>query len=245
MAGSSIAAGITGKVDRANKHIGDADALIEIIVADLDAIASLADGDPQTGEIGDRLARNEVALRLVIGDAVHNLASALDHLAWQTVPKSQRDGSTGFPFFRDKPRNKDHICSLVEQKVGGARQEVRKAFRALEPHKEGKHHHLWVLHELDITDKHRLLITTRRQHVIEVTDAGGISDSVSYSVGDGGTEQEAAIQPADIQPNDNFEASFDIVFDEPGVAELEPVGPFLRTLVDATNDVICDFSKFL
>src|SRR5436190_1677453 len=39
---------------------------------------------------------------LILGDAVHNINSALDHLAWQLVRHNQRepiDGQTGFPIF--------------------------------------------------------------------------------------------------------------------------------------------------
>jgi hypothetical protein len=98
-------------------------------------------------------------LALIASDIFHNLRSSLDHLAAQLViagtgnPKVGR--STQFPIFDDHAK-------FVKQSTGriaGMTASAINAITSLEPWKGGKGHHLWELHELNIIDKHRLLLT--------------------------------------------------------------------------------------
>jgi hypothetical protein len=97
------------------------------------------------------------AISVIAGDAIHNLRCALDHLAYQLVmvgAGSVPSHHVYFPVVDDPVENKHKF----DKDVGGMRPAAADAIRDLEPHKGGKGHRLWVLHKLNNTDKHRLLL---------------------------------------------------------------------------------------
>jgi hypothetical protein len=96
---------------------------------------------------------------LITGDAIHNLRSALDHLAHRLVCIGK--GSVG-PF----PHVYFPIAKTVRayQAEAGARirgmtPQAISAINAIEPYGGGAGEVLSQLHALDVIDKHRLLIT--------------------------------------------------------------------------------------
>jgi hypothetical protein len=103
------------------------------------------------------------AIGVVIGDVVHNLRSALDHLAWQLAILAGNDpppGGTEFAVFRDSDlfesqgRNKIRGLADEDQAVVEENQpfNVRPDDPTIDP--------LWVLHELANIDKHRVCPVT-------------------------------------------------------------------------------------
>jgi len=106
-------------------------------------------------------------LLMLIGDVLHNLRSALDHLAWSLAgPHANR--LTEFPIFLDKTRfhavsrqgipdrgsglEKMHDIPLPAQTAIESVQPYQKV-HGLPEHREP----LWLLHQLSIEDKHRTL----------------------------------------------------------------------------------------
>ncbi|SRR6266851_227513 len=95
---------------------------------------------------------------LLLGDCVHNLRAALDHLAWQLDAKP--DSSTAFPIRTKAPDDWPPAC------VARMDPEAQLIIDALQPHWEvlaGRfpmRHPLATLHALDIDDKHKVLIST-------------------------------------------------------------------------------------
>jgi hypothetical protein len=96
-------------------------------------------------------------LRFMLGDALHNLRSTLDHAAHAVVEagSSQPNSHTYFPVFDDA---KAYI-SMLQSRVPGLRQQCYEVFNRIQPYKGGWGHWIWQLHRLDIIDKHRLLLT--------------------------------------------------------------------------------------
>src|SRR5262249_11208554 len=96
---------------------------------------------------------------LIIGDAVHNLRSALDHLTWDVVSpcKPPRPGDVQFPFCRKADAFE---AALTHRQINLAGQETVEKFRALKPYPGGDDA-LYALHRLDIADKHQLILTIR------------------------------------------------------------------------------------
>lgn len=104
----------------------------------------------------------------LIGDCVHNLRSSLDHLAVQLllsqggVPKVGR-GGTAFPIYRTAEGSKGrtrpaHISGLTGTVSGS----VHAVVQGVQPYNrvdDPNGHPLWILSELDNTDKHRALTT--------------------------------------------------------------------------------------
>jgi hypothetical protein len=116
---------------------------------------------------GDLLTRVRVhnqpppELSLVIGDIVHNCRTALDHLAWQLVLANGATpgDNTAFPI----ARSKDSFPSFAKKCLKGVSKQAFSAVEALKPYPGGDDP-FWRLHQLDIEDKHHLLIPVGAAH---------------------------------------------------------------------------------
>lgn len=101
-------------------------------------------------------------LGFLIGDCVHNARSALDHLAWGLAEwysgEDPNDTATQFPIFFDQ--------SLFERfgrrTIARVPQFVQAFFESAQPftRPDPLHDPLWLLHNLDITDKHKIIPVT-------------------------------------------------------------------------------------
>lgn len=163
--------GVRLKIERARRHLRELES----------SVGSFMNTSPyeiytEETEAGDLLYRVRVTeslpieCSLVLGDAVHNLRSALDYLAYELVVADGGTPSdnTGFPIGRDVHALK----SMILNKLGGASERTIRAVRALNPYRGGNDL-LWKLHHLDIIDKHRLLLTVgsaNRGLVLDVLD---------------------------------------------------------------------------
>jgi hypothetical protein len=101
---------------------------------------------------------------LVLGDCVHNLRSALDHLAYQLVVLNGKptSGRPAFPIFDHPPRER-RKCRWrdVPFSVPGISDKANKIIEAVQPYKGGNiGRWLTVLRDLDNIDKHRHLLDT-------------------------------------------------------------------------------------
>lgn len=95
---------------------------------------------------------------LLAGDLIHNLRSALDHLTWQLVLAngSTPTKQTSFPIAQSAANYRD----MRAQRLAGASAEAKRRIDALEPYGHGAGAALWELHDLDVQDKHKLLLPT-------------------------------------------------------------------------------------
>ncbi|MEJ5888903.1 hypothetical protein WDZ16_10515 [Pseudokineococcus marinus] len=112
--------------------------------------------DPTIEELVVRDATDEQLMTdwsILVGDAVHNARSALDHAVWRLVEASGEtpDRYTQFPTAATR-------SGLKTGSLRGVHPYVREAVYALEPWEGGAGHWLWVLTQLDNIDKHRLLL---------------------------------------------------------------------------------------
>ncbi|MCA1452073.1 hypothetical protein I6F35_02440 [Bradyrhizobium sp. BRP22] len=148
------------KIDRANKHIRD----LQI------AIAAFVESRPlEIGVKRDSHTKRPIyyvtAVRpipheipLILGDAIHNLRTALDHLAQQLylvgTGATTYSSKTEFPISESTQK----LRGVIKDKCKGIRPEAIDELLALEPYKDGKGNDLWVLHKLNNIDKHRTLV---------------------------------------------------------------------------------------
>jgi len=80
-------AGVRAKIERAKQHVLNVDGAARAFL-DSNPCEGGTKRDPDTRRVLHYLVRVKpapVPLRLIVGDALHNLRSALDHLAWQLV----------------------------------------------------------------------------------------------------------------------------------------------------------------
>ncbi|MGA7931936.1 MAG: hypothetical protein WCA20_38800, partial [Candidatus Sulfotelmatobacter sp.] len=98
-------------------------------------------------------------IALITGDAIQNMMSALDHLAYQLVCASTNDNPPNpnwiyFPIQDDATKYEAKKLG----KIQGAQQAVIDAIDAIKPYKGGNDL-LWTLYRLNNVEKHRLLFT--------------------------------------------------------------------------------------
>lgn len=167
------------KLDRAKHHTDD---LKRKIDAYLDSgpyeIGPNEEGDGQI--VKNVLQPFPSDISVVLGDAVHNIRTALDHFAYEVATTGQ--GHVYFPVWTQPaaPKNSQWETK-IKKEVPGARGDVLKALLAIEPYETGKHQWIWELHRLDIIDKHHLLVpiaTTNPKAVVTMR----LGDSPPISV---------------------------------------------------------------
>lgn len=108
---------------------------------------------------------------VIAGDCLHNLRAALDYLAYQLVLVSGNKSNerTQFPIRksshgarRGRFRRWLGRKSQPAEISGGVRADILKVVQAVQPYNRGNRigEQLWMLHQLDVIDKHRQLLLT-------------------------------------------------------------------------------------
>jgi hypothetical protein len=155
--------GCAAKLTRAEEHAHSLRAAIEQVAT----IPAVVDVDPDTrGFRYTQLAPLTVPIMLpiILGDAIHNLRSALDHLVWgiTTLDGGTTGKWTGFPILMDPPpfRSKKWWKSDSGRTLAGLGPRRRRIVVRVQPYQRGDRRAaasdpLAVLHDLDINDKHK------------------------------------------------------------------------------------------
>lgn len=150
------------KIKRADKHIAEAESTIGILK---DRLVCTANVNPETGgefikcdfkETSDRDSFDELAT--VIGDAIHNLKCALDHAWLETATRlipTRNWERTKFPCFLE--RNELEAALRKLQIDTSSPNFFNLILNDIKPYDRGDFA-IRTIHELDLRDKHRLLI---------------------------------------------------------------------------------------
>jgi hypothetical protein len=172
--------GVRIKLQRADMHIAELRELITPIASSATmSITREVDADNPSrliycvGDVPDI----EPMAAAVMGDIVHNLRSALDHLAWQLVilDGQQPDDNTSFPLHLS-PTNTKGNPRVLTIKPGIKDAAIMAAVEQLQPYTSAKYGHhpstdaLGIIAQLDNIDKHRLLLTV--MHSINFDEPG-------------------------------------------------------------------------
>lgn len=159
--------GARAKIERALDHFQKIEAAIDQLWASEGESAPVPSHKMEGQHLVVFRARSaplHPSLPLLVGDCIHNARSALDHLAFQLAmlnhASPEAASRISFPVyltrreFQNATRNK--IAPFISAE---ALAEIEK----LQPYSngDGKQEVLWVLSQLDIIDKHRLLIVTK------------------------------------------------------------------------------------
>jgi hypothetical protein len=224
--------------------------------------------EPVTGKLVYYIVEAQPApdeLSLLAGDTIQNLATALDHLAYQLVCNDTSDAPPNprriyFPIADDQAT---YDASKVGKLAGAAPRTIAH-IDAVRPYRGGNDA-LWRLSRLNNIEKHRLLFTVGSR-------AAGIhlgqlmSNLVGGSMPTGAAEAFAKIEiyinPADkgfpLQPGFELyigqvdevpdpkqQFRFQLALDEPGVAEGSPLIETLDELISAVDVVTKDLAPLL
>jgi hypothetical protein len=166
---------VRAKIDRAQHHFDDIHAILKVV------LASKPKGEHIL--INQERERQHLivtipnvppinpALPLMIGDCIHNLRSALDHLVHQLALKNGAPAAaaekTFFPICLTGAEFDGRVKKLVKPFISdSALTEIKQSqpYSAYDPPAEGTD--IWLLHKMDIIDKHRLLIVAGYQMAV-------------------------------------------------------------------------------
>ena len=179
---------------------------------------------------------------VIIGDVVHNLRSALDLLACELVRLNRRnDSKVYFPFAKTRD---DLVIAIKRARIDRAGPEVVTIIRSLKPYKGGDDT-LRAIHDLNIMDKHKLLIPiwqlakidhlkmTSEPHSAEVIGGTALLKDGDKLFG------MAGLSAHEIKYD--FKWSFDIAFGEGQPLEGESVIPTLYQLASLAKGIVQTF----
>ena len=264
MTGDERLAQIRPKVERAKKHIADANTEISDFLK-INPYKVGTKRDPETRRLIYYLTSVvpvPASVALIAGDAIQNLMSALDHLAYQLVCRGTNDSPPNpnwiyFPI-------QDDAAKYEAKKMGkiqGARQTAIKAIDAIKPYKGGNDL-LWTLYRLNNVEKHRLLFTvgsmfqslnigalmqSSMQELWDQPDSPFIGQMVPaldlflkpadvlfpLKIGD-----ELFIDLADAEVNEKVQFRFNVALSEPQIIEAQSLMELLVQLPGLVDGII-------
>jgi hypothetical protein len=232
------------KVERAKKHLRDLATEIlalehtDIIISDVDfdvlhhpiALLHAAPGPTRVPTLSFDVVS-------IAGDVVHNLRSALDHLA-------QHLAIVGSASLSDKELRQIEF-PIAEtpakyeadkaRKVKGMRLEAIEAIDRLKPYKGGNDA-LWRIHELDNIDKHRALFTVAHDFLFTSAWFPGTylfkTDNPNFS----GVESKV---------EHDIQAEIEEALNKPQISQGGALLPSLHQLVDFVDNLIPSFEPLL
>jgi hypothetical protein len=251
---------VRSKIIRAKKHVYDF-RIAAAAFKETRPCTVVIERDPETRKrvyTVTKVAPIPPELRLIAGDAIQNLRSALDYLAWILAKFNGTDPlklkHVCFPISDSEPLTKDQKAVFSRQ-VYGMRQGAVDAIKRINLYKGGDDT-LWRLHRLNIIDKHRLL--TAASFAVSLVNpefGAGLRDYLR----NGGTIPEPTILRREpLKTGDKF--SFDtnesdvyeeqqllveIAFNEPGISEGEPIITVLKESFRLVPEIVGDLARFV
>lgn len=193
---------------------------------------------------------------ILVGEALYNLMSGLDHLANLLTPEGAEP--TTFPIFKNRSRfqrtgrDGTFIPKSGEFRIRDMPCEAKRLVREVQPYQRGNDsqaHPLWLLHELANHDKHHALIlstsTSLASHlVIQTVDGPRLVEGGPYSMFYGPKDDGSVLATVSIPPDfsdDEFPVSIKAAFTET-IAEpnIEPAVELVAVLNDILEYVIKD-----
>lgn len=238
------------KVERAHEHIDDLESTTRFFF-ERHGNSFHCDVQREAGDVVVRVSRSDplpTRWSTMIGDAVHNLRSALDLLVYQLVVVNAEvpTTETGFPVAASANR----LEAMAERKVKGASQGAIQLIRATNPY-PGGNDALWQLHRLSIADKHRLLVVVGtaviafQESVDNVVWAGSdVEDWGGPIYLEDGMEM-FRIPCDDLKGHRYVQFSLQVAFGKGEIVEGQPVVPTLRELANAVEQVLEAFRPLL
>jgi hypothetical protein len=239
---------IRAKVERAEQHIHNLDVTVRAFL-DSNPYLTARQTHPERPDFmvywlsGARPIPTLISL--IAGDALANLRSALDHLAYHlALVNGTTDEkvlkATYFPISDDATK----YVTEAPGKVKGMSQAAKEAIDACRPYKGGNDA-LWRLHRLNNIDKHRLLVTVCT--LFESVSSGHahyLSPTHNcwqpLKAGD-----VLTFLPTEIVKDEDLQFVFQIAFNELEIVECKPVLETLQQMADLVGHVVDSFKPLL
>lgn len=235
------------KISRANAHIEDFNSKASLFLRKHRSV--VIQDDISTGYRSIRMIGSEpipLGLGLIIGDAMHNLRSALDNVIWELVSphKPESPKKVQYPFVEDPTKLDDAIQKRLVHLAGP---NVINIIKSSNPYRGGDKN-LWAVHELNNIDKHRTPLFAEQVLFLKpgkltqydpsapsnytFTDGAFIGGSVSWPIPVGNRHQRRKVG---ISPSGHkLKLPLELVFGQGLPFAGDRVVPLLK---DATNKV--------
>lgn len=225
------------KIERANKHIAELQDFV-LHSGMLRGNTIRHDVDAETGNPFVHFGSfniYEPDIPAIVGDAVHNLRSALDHLAFHLVMVGTDKGGTRTERWETIQFPITHCADSYKskrtaEKVQGMELKAIEAIDALKPYKGGNEP-LWFLHKLDNTDKHSFVLPIGEDVIISGVPLRAYEPFFT-SVGDSKT-------------NDEVDLTGEESLIEPAVGKANAVLPTLHKLSELVGRIVMSFRPLL
>lgn len=240
--------GVRLKIERAKQHIIELNTAINTFF-ESGPYGVEPDPNPQTSDVFLRVTKATpvpLGFGLTVGDAIHNLRSALDHVAWQLVEcgRGTPNDQTSFPIGETR---KKYALALKRGKIKGVALGAQKICCRVQPYQSGDET-LWNIHQLDIFDKHKLVITAASSiATVTYTPKGlirGITSPkdplVPLILGD-----ILASIPRRLYERDDYQFAVQITFGEPEILRGQPVLETLQHMLNFVEALVGRFVVFL
>lgn len=234
------------KVERAEYHINDLNRRIQAYFAQK-PLRLMTLGEPKADKethFIKEMIPIPPALGLIVGDAVHNLRSALDLLMFDMIGGiAARPENVQFPFARQAD---SLVSTMKNRETELAGEKVVTEIQLLKPYPDGNE---WLggLHSLDIVDKHKLIIPAASSASMNSLEFArmlpGIVgyESVDVSIHQGasfisersGSRAARRANRRNIRPGEyerDIQPAFEIIFDEGLPFSGRPIVPILTAI---------------
>ena len=231
------------KIERAKKHILDLEIARDRFI-ETEPYVIEPERDPQTGNYLFRVTKLQPPphdLGLIAGDVIHNLRSALDHLAYQLVlvngaiPTKQ----TAFPIFDDAAGYVAHSHGKIKLMS----QSAQDAIEATKPYR-GRSNLLWFIHTMDIADKHHTLLVALI-HVGKWSVKMPVFGLFNIPESSLPLKEGDVIFSCEPKVYENVKFTFDITLENPEAISGVPLLPALHKAANRIDDLILSFKPLL
>lgn len=245
------------KINRAKEHFKELENEVSKFIK-LSPYELIRTEQPSTGDILYKLkVHNYPPDRWspILGDVIHNLRSSLDILVTQLVISngSKPNKSTGFPVYTFK---KD-LKKGGFKKIKGVSPKVKKIIRLIKPYRRANRH-LWELHMLDISDKHKIIIGiggVYKNLIIDMTSMfRGMKPDLNlppmpiaispknslFPLKDGAVLYRIKKQGSD-NLDQNPSVTLELAFGHKGIIEGTPLIPKLQEFITMTENIVSNF----
>jgi len=241
-------AGVRLKIERAKKHIKVLDAELDTF-CNTKAYVLATKEKPEIEHVTLYIAEIHPIpseLPLIIGDAIHNLRSALDHLVWQLIEAAggtpNRD--TYFPICQSPQQ---YASAIGKGEIKTVSSGAEKLIREMQPYIAGDNP-LWYLHQLDIADKHRLLLTVTTRVGAWWADIGEMAIPFVQTPRPLILGEEITNIPTTTYKrtgHKNFKLGLTITFGKSEIVAGKPVLETLNGMADFVSSIVSGFEPFL
>jgi hypothetical protein len=184
---------------------------------------------------------DSISLRL--GDAVHNLRSSLDYIAYAMVRANGKEPTRDTCFPIADPAKK-YTPSFAERATHGMSVAAQREIDSVQPYNTGNPT-LWNLHRLDIEDKHRLLVTAQFVSEAWEVDAFGSDRTLQFDktgvLMQGHEVVNIPNSTFERQKLEDFKLVLDIAFGETEIVHGQQVTLTLHNTANLVREIINRF----